>query len=616
VQRLTRSLAHAQSGPQLAVVPAALAGLLGVVLLAGWGATDPAILLGAAAALLAGGAFWARVRDQGERARAAPAAVGPGVGSARESDGVRALLRVSAEIARGAPVAETVQAICRSARESLGADRAVLLRWDDDRETFVAAVRDGGPEDGAGGPAVEAVVEELSTADEGRVIAADLAHGGHRHGLLVVQRTRTAGRFDARDTAVLEGIGRQCGLALDNLRLRDEVEDTSSLAFTLLDIAQELNQALDPSSLLGRLAVRARELTGATVAVIALRAPATGVYRIETAEGLSPEEAERLLGIELEEGVLGVHLVRAAGADDEAGWHLLVPLGRGGERVGVMLLAWRAGEGPARRAAALAFGLAGEAAIALQTVQLLNDSREASRLKSEFVATMSHELRTPLNVIMGYTDLLVEEAFGGLNEEQASVLARMQHSARELLDLITATLDLNRLEAGKTRVVLEETDVAELLARLEAETTGRLDLRGLEMRFVLHEGLPSIMTDRAKLHMVLKNLIHNAIKFTVQGGVTVIAEASDDAVTFTVADTGIGIRAEDLPVIFEMFRQVECANTRRHGGVGLGLYIVRRLLAELRGEIDVDSEPGTGSRFRVRVPIAPAGPTSADAADD
>jgi signal transduction histidine kinase len=615
VQRLTRSLAHASSGPHHAVVDAALAVLLGVVLLVAWRAADPAVLLGAAAALLAGAAYLARGREQRARARAEPATGEPRVGRSPERDGLRALVDASAEITGSTSVAETVGAICGSARTALGGERAVLLRWDDDRQEFVGATQVGGGAGGAGEPAVEAIVGDVfRSAEEGRFVAVDLGHAGHRHGCLIVERGRGAAPLDARAGVVLEGICRQGGLALDNLRLRSELDGASSLAFTLLDVAQELNQALDPPSLLGRLAVRARELTGATVAVIALRNAATGGYRIETAEGLSAEDVECLLGIELEEHALEVQIVRAARAGD--GLHLLVPVGRGGERVGVMLLAWQAGAHPVRRAAALAFGLAGEAAIALQTVQLLNDSREASRLKSEFVATMSHELRTPLNVIMGYTDLLVEEAFGPLGEEQASALGRMQHSARELLDLITATLDLNRLEAGKTRVVLEEVDVTELLARLEAETVGRLDLRGLEMRFEVRDGVPAVTTDRAKLHMVLKNLIQNAIKFTEQGGVTVTVEAVDDAVTFTVADTGIGIRREDLPVIFEMFRQVESANTRRHGGVGLGLYIVRRLLTELRGEVEVESEHGAGSRFRVRLPIAPPHPAPSGAAAD
>jgi signal transduction histidine kinase len=242
-----------------------------------------------------------------------------------------------------------------------------------------------------------------------------------------------------------------------------------------------------------------------------------------------------------------------------------------------------------------------QAAIALQNVRLLDDVREASRLKSEFVATMSHELRTPLNVILGYITLFLEEAFGELVGEQRSILCRMQRSATELFDLVTATLDLNRLEAGKSRVVVEPVALSDLFAQLEAETVSP-ERTAVELRWVLASDLPALETDKAKLRIVLKNLIGNAMKFTERGNVTVAAEPAGDGVVFTVTDTGTGIRREDLPVIFEMFRQAESASTRRHGGVGLGLYIVKRLLTELRGEIDVESEVGAGSRFRVKLP--------------
>src|SRR5207249_9251998 len=143
----------------------------------------------------------------------------------------------------------------------------------------------------------------------------------------------------------------------------------------------------------------------------------------------------------------------------------------------------------------------------------------------------------------------------------------------------------------------------DLLADLEADTAARLDARAIEVRWELAADLPELETDGTKLRTVLKNLVGNAIKFTERGQVTITAELTDGAVVFTVADTGIGIRQEDLPVIFEMFRQVESANTRRHGGVGLGLYIVNRLVELLGGVVDVESEWGSDSRFRVRISV-------------
>jgi signal transduction histidine kinase len=516
-----------------------------------------------------------------------------------ESDRVGALLRVSHEIDRDLPGDETVATVCRLTRDLLRADAAEILAWDGQGHF---AAPDGRPAAFAG-------------VEEGRVLVAPLTHGERCSGLLVVRRTTIPERFGPGEVALLEGVARQCGTALDNLRLVREEQSATALSLMLLTVAQEFNLATDSSTLTERLAARATELTGAAIAVVAVRKPGQALFRVETAMGLPAERVDRLVGVELEDADLGPYLASAAGAE-LGGRHLSVPMERGGQCVGVLVLVWREGAAPTHGESAVALGLANQAAIALQTVRLVGDSREASRLKSEFVATMSHELRTPLNVITGYTDLLLEEAFGGLTPEQSGVLTRMQRSSRELLELITATLDLNRLEAGRSRVTLDTITVADLFAQLEAETSARLDRGTLEVRWSVADGLPTMETDPAKLRIILKNLIGNALKFTEHGNVTVSAEPADGAVVFTVADTGIGIRREDLPVIFEMFRQVESANTRRHGGVGLGLYIVKRLLAELRGEIQVESEAGSGSRFRVRVPVRLAGaapPTSSPA---
>jgi signal transduction histidine kinase len=380
---------------------------------------------------------------------------------------------------------------------------------------------------------------------------------------------------------------------------RGDAGHTESLALTLLHVAQELNQAADPPALLSHLATRARELTGAESVVIALRRGTAPAYRLEMVQGLPAAQAERLQGVELDEATVLRHLPTAAGLDPSAGRHLSAPLERGGERTGVMLLVWRAGFVPSPHQQALALGLAGQAANALQTVRMLDASR---KMKSAFVATMSHELRTPLNVIMGYTDLLIEEAFGAIPPEQSEVLGRMQHSARELLDLITATLDIGRFEAGQSRLSIQQVDVAQLLAQIQTEEEARLDHGHLALIWEVGSDLPAVETDPAKLRIVLKNLIGNAIKFTEKGRVTVSVEADGDGVAFTVADTGCGIRKADTEAIFDMFRQLESVNTRRHGGVGLGLYTVKQFVGELGGRIDVDSEPGAGSRFRVRIP--------------
>ncbi len=229
----------------------------------------------------------------------------------------------------------------------------------------------------------------------------------------------------------------------------------------------------------------------------------------------------------------------------------------------------------------------------------------ADRTKSEFLATMSHELRTPLGVIIGYDDLLLDEAFGPLTPEQTASLRRMGSNARELLDLIGALLDLSRLEAGRLPIDLRTVHMEEVLGEVKLETQEVQEHSGLTFAWSVAEGLPPITTDPQKLKVVLKNLIGNAVKFTEQGNITVAVHGWEEGVEVRVTDTGIGIPPEALAVIFEPFRQVESALLHRHQGTGLGLHIVKRLLELLSGTVTVDSVVGHGSRFRVRLPFHP-----------
>jgi signal transduction histidine kinase len=250
----------------------------------------------------------------------------------------------------------------------------------------------------------------------------------------------------------------------------------------------------------------------------------------------------------------------------------------------------------------IARGMAQLASLALETARLVEELDGANRLKSEFVATMSHELRSPLNIIIGYHELLLDNAFGPLNDRQRDPLRRADRSARELLDLISATLDLSRLEAKRIAVDVSDVEVAELVDEVGREYSSVLDRPALSVRWFAGNGLPVLHTDRVKLKMVLKNLVGNAVKFTDHGEVSLSAGARNDGVEFTVIDTGVGIPLDAQLMIFEPFRQLEVTRTRLRGGAGLGLYIVKRLLDALGGTITLESEVGKGSVFRVWLP--------------
>ena len=252
----------------------------------------------------------------------------------------------------------------------------------------------------------------------------------------------------------------------------------------------------------------------------------------------------------------------------------------------------------------IARGIAQLASMALENARLVEELGRANRLRSEFVATMSHELRTPLNVIVGYNELLIDGVFGELNRDQTETLHRVGKSARELLDLINATLDMSRLESGRLPVNLQDVWVPDLLREIDSETQGLRENTTVRFAWEVPAQLPYLSTDPFKLKMVLKNLIANAVKFTHEGSVTIVAQSGDGHIEFSIADTGIGISPEAQAMIFEPFRQVDSSITRRYGGVGLGLYIVRRLLDMLGGTVAVESEVGRGSTFHVRLPLA------------
>jgi signal transduction histidine kinase len=240
----------------------------------------------------------------------------------------------------------------------------------------------------------------------------------------------------------------------------------------------------------------------------------------------------------------------------------------------------------------------------LENARLMEELERADRLKSDFVATMSHELRTPLNIIVGYNDLLLDGTFGSLTSEQTGVVVRADTSARQLLELITATLDLSRLDTADTPLELKEIALPELIGEIDAENRDWREKPNLHFGWNVAPALPRLRTDPVKLKVVLKNVIANAVKFTDRGSVTVDLRSLDGGVQITVNDTGIGIAPEMLPIIFEPFRQADSSATRRFGGVGLGLYIVRRLLDLLGGTVTVESELSRGSTFRVWVPTA------------
>jgi signal transduction histidine kinase/CheY-like chemotaxis protein len=232
--------------------------------------------------------------------------------------------------------------------------------------------------------------------------------------------------------------------------------------------------------------------------------------------------------------------------------------------------------------------------------------REASQLKSEFLARMSHELRTPLSAIIGFSEILLEGIDGELNTAQREDVQLVHDSGHSLLNLINDILDLSKVESGKMTLAAEPLDLAEITLGVLQALKPLAQSRNLEVCSGLPAGLPPALGHEVRVKQVITNLVANAIKFTREGSVRVRAGTLDDKLVVSVEDTGIGIKPEALAYIFDEFGQAESGTTRDFGGSGLGLAIARKLVELQGGSIGVESEPGKGSRFWFTLPRAGA----------
>jgi PAS domain S-box-containing protein len=228
----------------------------------------------------------------------------------------------------------------------------------------------------------------------------------------------------------------------------------------------------------------------------------------------------------------------------------------------------------------------------------------ANHAKSAFLANMSHELRTPLNAVIGFSELLEQEIFGGLNDKQRGYVGNVLVSGRHLLQLVNDVLDISKVEAGRMDLAYERTPIGSIVDVVRSVIQAVAAKKGINLEVTVPPHLPEVSIDPGRIKQVLYNLIANAIKFTPRGGVVrVSARTGDGHLVVMVSDTGVGIAREDLSRLFREFEQLPQPGGVRPEGTGLGLALTKRLVELHGGKVEVESELGKGSTFSVHLPL-------------
>lgn len=443
-------------------------------------------------------------------------------------------------------------------------------------------------------------------------------------GVLILETKKSGARFTDEDRQTIEILARHAALAIENARLYEEARSLNE-HFALL--TKEVSLSRDLDQVFAHVGENLRRRLDYDWFGIALHNGSEEIMLAHVGEpikGFPPPSISRsspsalLSVIREQQPLISPDLAEPARYQEDAvllqeGFrsYCIMPVILKGRVIATLtVLSRKAGQFSESQAGAL-LPLANHLAPFIENARLFEElkkkkqeAEEASRVKSEFVSSVSHELRTPLNAIIGYAYLLIEENFGPINGRQEEALISLNRNAKELLELINNILDLSKIEARKNEVQREPVNLKSLLPETFDNLKPLLTEKAIAVHWEIPENLPVILSDPLKVRQVVLNLLSNAIKFTDQGEIRIAAKNSGDpqGIFLSVQDTGIGMREEDLPTIFDPFRQIDGSLTRQAGGTGLGLAIVKNIIELLQGHIRVESRPGAGSTFTVFFP--------------
>jgi GAF domain-containing protein/DNA-binding response OmpR family regulator len=470
------------------------------------------------------------------------------------------------------------------------------------------------------------------------VLTVPILKGEDLLGIILIYRLEVL-PFTDKQIALVETFADQAAIAIENVRLFDEVQArTTELTRSVEElralgaVSQAVNSTLDLQRVLDTIVAKATQISGTEAGAIYVLDERQGEFQLSATFGMSEEliNAVRNMHKEISEAVglmteahepnqqPDLRALPSTRANDiviNAGYRarLLVPLLRSGNVIGALVVRRKApGEFPASTVDLLKT-FAAQSAVAIQNARLFSELREksrelevASQHKSQFLANMSHELRTPLNAIIGVTEMLLEDARDFSREDELEPLDRVLRAARHLLALINDILDLSKIEAGRMELHLESFPLAPLIQDVVNTIEPLAKKNGNRITVDCDADVGTIHADQIRFRQALLNLASNANKFTENGTVTLAARQERleerDWVSVAVTDTGIGMNAEQMGRLFQEFSQADSSTTRKYGGTGLGLAISRHFCRMMGGDITVDSKPGAGSTFTIRLP--------------